>query len=287
MTPHPANAATPESAIARAIDFEVTLADLIRRSERRAWRVATAAVLVAVLLAGGYFVFLPLKEKVPYLVMADAYTGTSTLARLTGDFGAQGITASEAINKADVSHFVVARESYDHSQFGQRDWDTVHAMAGPGVVAEYARLFSRTNPMNPQVLFGKDKAIRIRILSLQLHEVASTDGRAKSATIRFQRSLHDKATGTTQPLDSRIASVAFVYKANLRMSEAHRVLNPLGFQATSYRVDNDYAPAPPLEQGAGNAAAPSIPSRAGDESAPAQVVAKDAIPSGVRATETP
>ena len=44
---------------------------------------------MSVVLLSGYFYVLPLKEKVPYLVMADAYTGTSTVARLIGDFNQQ------------------------------------------------------------------------------------------------------------------------------------------------------------------------------------------------------
>ena len=38
------------------------------------------------------------------------------------------------------------------------------------------------------------------------------------------------------------------------MDEKDRIENPLGFQVSSYRVDSDYAPAPPLE-GADTAAA--------------------------------
>lgn len=236
-----------ESTVNRAVNFEVTIADMARRSERRAWLVAGSAIVMALVLAAGYFYFLPLKEKVPYLVMADAYTGTSTVARLAGDFGDQSITASEALNKSNLSHFVLARESYDYSQFGQRDWNTVHAMATPMVSAGYARLYAKTNPANPHTLFGKTKSVRVKILSLQLHEAADTGARPKAATVRFQRSLYDKATGAVEPLDGKIASVEFLYKSNLKMDEPNRVLNPLGFQVTSYRVDNDYAASPPLE----------------------------------------
>ena len=96
----------------KSINFELTIADIARRSERRAWWVAFAASLMSLILAGGYFYFLPLKEQVPYLVMADAYTGTSTVARLRGDFSKNSITASEAINRSNVSHFVMARERH-------------------------------------------------------------------------------------------------------------------------------------------------------------------------------
>lgn len=99
-----------QDSLKKSIDFEVTLADMARRSERRAWRVAAAATVMSLILAAGYFYFLPLKEKVPYLVMADAYTGTSTVARLREDFGKNSITTSEAINRSNVHHFVVARE---------------------------------------------------------------------------------------------------------------------------------------------------------------------------------
>lgn len=249
-----------EAAVARATDFEVTIADLARRSERRAWGVAWTAIAMALILACGYFVFLPLKEKVPYLVMADAYTGTSTVARLTGSFGEHGITASEAINKSNIAHFLVARESYDYSQFGQRDWNTVHAMATPLVTAGYAKLYAKNNPANPQTLFGRTRAVRVRILSLQLHQAAATGATPKAATVRFQRSVYDKATGTSTPLDSKIASLEFSYNPHLKMDEPNRILNPLGFQVTSYRVDNDYAAAPPLE-----AEFPARAARAGTE----------------------
>ena len=62
-----------ENAVSKAVNFETTLADMARRSERRAWLVASAAMLLSLVLAAGYFYLLPLKEKVPYLVMADAY----------------------------------------------------------------------------------------------------------------------------------------------------------------------------------------------------------------------
>src|SRR3546814_4068946 len=79
---------------------------------------------MALILAGGYFLMLPLKEKVPYLVMADAYTGTSTVARLRGDFASNQITTKEAINRSNVSHYVLARESYDSVLLGRSEEHT-------------------------------------------------------------------------------------------------------------------------------------------------------------------
>lgn len=235
-----------DGAVAKAVNFEITIADIARRSERRAWFVASGAILLSLVLAAGYFYMLPLKEKVPYLVMADAYTGTSTVARLNENFDNQSITTSEAINRSNVAHFLMARESYDVALMQLRDWTTVYTMSSPEVASGYTTLHARNNLSSPFNTYGKERAIRVKILSIVL--IGGGDGTApKGATVRFQRSLFEKKTGVTRPLDSKIATMAFSYKSNLKMDENDRIENPLGFQVTSYRVDGDYAASPPAE----------------------------------------
>ena len=241
----PATSSAITSTLARSVNFEQTLADGVRRSERRAWMVATCAMGMSLLLAGGYLVVLPLKEKVPYLVMADAFTGTSTVARLSGDFNHASITASEAINRSNIAHFVLARESYDYALLRLRDWTTVYTMASPAVAAGYTGLHAARNPDSPFNVYGKSRSIRVSILSIQLLN-GGGDATPRGATVRFQRDVYDAASGTSRPLDNRIATLGFAYKSNLSMDEKDRIENPLGFQVTNYRVDNDYAPDPPL-----------------------------------------
>jgi len=236
-----------DDAVSRSVNFEMTIADIARRSERRAWRVAFAALAMALILAGGYFYMLPLKQKVPYLVMADAYTGTATVARLDGDFAMRGITTREAVNRSNVAHFVLARESYDLALVNLRDWKTVQTMASPGVKAEYAAMFSSLNPDGWVKQYGQNHAIRIKLLSIQLigggHGVTP-----RGATVRFQRLLFNKTNGGSRTLDNKIAMIEFTYKQNLEMDDQNRIENPLGFWVTSYRVDDDYATAPPAEK---------------------------------------
>lgn len=235
-----------DESVKRSVNFELTIADLAKRSERRAWWVAIVAVIVALILLGGYFYMLPLKEKVPYVVMADAYTGTSTVARLTDDFTNHQITTSEAINRSNVAHFVLARESYDVAMMNMHDWATVLTMASPGVAGAYTSLYSATNPDNPFKAYGRDKAIRVKILSIVLVG-EGINLTPKGATVRFQRSLYDKLNGSTHPMDSEIATMTFVYKTNLKMDEQYRIENPLGFQVNDYRVDSDASVAVPAE----------------------------------------
>ncbi len=235
-----------DRSIAQSTQFELSIADIARRSERRAWWVACCAIAMALILSGGYYYMLPLKQKVPYLVMADAYTGTATVARLDGDFAMRGITTREAVNRSNVAHFVLARESYDLELVNLHDWKTVQTMADPGVKAPYVQLFSNNNPDSLVKQYGKDQAIRVKLLSIQL--VGGSPGKTpRGATVRFQRSLYNKQTGATRPMDNKIATMAFTYKQNLEMDDQSRIENPLGFWVTSYRVDDDYATAPPPE----------------------------------------
>lgn len=228
-----------DNAVSKAVNFEITLADMAKRSERRAWLVASGAIALSLILAAGYFYMLPLKEKVPYLIMADAYTGTSSVARLTQDGDHRSITTKEAVNRSNVAHFLLARESYDVALMNLRDRTTVYTMSSPDVAAAYTALHNPKSPASPFNVYGKNKAVRVKILSISLIG-GSAKTWPKGATVRFQRSLYDKQSGTSKPLDSNIATMEFTYKSNLKMEEKYRIENPLGFQVTNYRVDRDY-----------------------------------------------
>jgi type IV secretion system protein VirB8 len=277
-----------DEAVAKSVNFEITVADLAKRSERRAWWVAFSAIGMSLILAGGYFYMLPLKEKVPFVVMADAYTGTSTVARLTEDFTNKRITTSEAINRSNIAHFVLARESYDAAMINLRDWTTVLTMASPDVATAYTNLYSPRNAASPYKTYGRNRALRVKILSIVLLG-GGPNTPPRGATVRFQRSVYDKVSGSTHPLDSKIATIAYTYKTNLRMDEQYRIENPLGFQVTEYRVDSDYATAPPEEvpadsnddataQPNGEAPAPSSSAGAGEALQPGAMPPPPVIP---------
>jgi type IV secretion system protein VirB8 len=234
-----------DQAVAKAVSYELTVADMARRSERRAWWVATASLVMSLALAGGYYYMLPLKEKVPFLVMADAYTGNATVARLAGNFGDGSITANEAINRSNVAQYVLARESFDSAVMGLRDWDLVFTMSSEPVAATQRQRYANNNPQNPVFVYGTNKAIRVKILSIT-PLAAEGNGSFRGASVRIQRSLLDKTTGVSQFLDNKLVTMRFDYRTDLALSEQDRILNPLAFQVTEYRVDNDYARGVPV-----------------------------------------
>jgi type IV secretion system protein VirB8 len=269
-----------DQAVAQGVSFELTVADIAKRNERRAWIVAGCSVAVSLTLGACIAYMLPLKEKTPYLILADAYSGTSSLSRLTDDVVNRQITSSEAVNRSNVAHFVLAREAYDLALTNLRDWPTVLTMAAPDVAQAYMNLHAANNEQSPYKVYGKSRAIRVKILSIVL--IGGENGQTpKGATVRFQRNVFDKVNGSTYPLDNKIATISFIYKPNLRMDDQNRVENPLGFQVTGYRVDNDYGSPPPAESADPNAPAnPTAPAPGAVPGNPAAAVPVAGSPDG-------
>lgn len=273
--------------VKRSIDFETTIADLAKRSEKRAWRVAGASLLMSFALAAGLIYLMPhLQKREPYLVMADAYTGTASLARLSTGSDFANMRASDAVNRSNIVHYVLARESYDSGLINERDWRTVFTMSSPLIRDQVRAERNPANAQSPTVLFGKNNAVRIKILSVT--PLGAAPGQPpKGATVRFQRMLFEKSTGATRVIDNKLATMEFNYKPDIQMNDADSVENPLRFQVTNYRVDNDASSIvptevmmPPVAGVSAQAPAPATPADTGMQS-----VNSAAIPSSAASAE--
>ncbi len=234
----------------QANHFEVTLEDVRRRSERRAWWVAGSSLCMSLVLAAGYFWVMPLKQQVPYLVLADPYRGTSTVAQI--DTLNPSYTANTFLAKSNVANFLIARESYDWDLSSGRDKRSVYAMATGPVLAEYKHLHAAGNPDGPDTVYGRDLAIRIKILSLVLQQ--EPEQAPTGATVRFERWVFQRNSGESRLLDTRVATMKVAYDPHLQMQEEGRYLNPLGFRVTAYRTDADANSVPPAAMPAASGA---------------------------------
>lgn len=287
-----------DKALAASVNYEISLADVVRRSERRAWFVAFAAILMALILAGGYFLVLPLKERIPFLVMADVYTGQATVARLRGDFGTHSITANEALNRSNIAHYIIARESYDLAQRNIRDLNTIYTMSTTDVANAYTyATYDQGNPTSLFNLYGSSKAIRVEIISITLldstRDATGPGTGGGVATARFQRLLVDKSSGVSQVLDTRVANLRYNYNKNLALDEKQRFDNPLGFQVTSYRVDTELVsiPVQPPASARESSQVPSFPQQqaptpaAGSQPGTVPATSQGAVPAPAQSTQ--
>lgn len=167
----------------------------------------------------------PLKTSEPYVIRVDNNTGFTDIVKPISD--SLQTTYGEELDKYWLSKFIIERESYDW-QLVQNSYDAVELMTTPQVFNEYkAYITSKVSPVN---LLQQNKKIKVRVLS-----VAFINGVGQ---VRFSKQVLT-ASGEPDsviPVTYWVASIPFDYKHDIKL-EQQRLINPLGFQALSYRAD--------------------------------------------------
>ena len=196
----------------------------LRASRNRAWTLAFVFLGVAVLSLLCLALVLPLKQFEPYVVTVDKSTGYVEVTRglLPGP-----LTQDEAITQSNLVRYVTARETYDPPD-QQTNFNFVELMSEEQARREYQALWDSSNPANPAKTFGYEVEVGVEIKSISFLN-------ARTAAVRFLRKRTEQnITRNTH----WVAIVAFRYVDRpTRMLE--RFQNPLGFQVSSYRIDQE------------------------------------------------
>ena len=187
-------------------------------------RAIIAVIVLAVLLAASIvtnlFLF-PLKQKVPYLYTFDKSTGEVSIL---GELKPSEINNNWQMTRFFLHRYVVNRESYDFDNI-QYPYQIAWAMSAGNIRTAYdAVIFSDQAPYK---LYGKDKFISVKILSIsKLND--------DTASVRFEQTLTDK-NSTNQQVSQKEAIVKWKYDPK---PETQKILDrdPLGFLVTYYRV---------------------------------------------------
>jgi len=211
-----------------ANNFETSIVVQRERSERRAWIVASAAGLIAALEAVAIVSIMPLKETEPYVIRVDSVTGVPDIVTAMED---TKITGDEALDKYFLAKYVRARETYDWYTL-QSDYDAVGLLSSPDVARDYSALFDGEDALDKR--YGSRVRATVEILS-----VVPTS--KNTGAIRFlKRTKRVGATGDGD-VTKWVATVAYEYRDASRITESVRMVNPFGFQVTSWRVDPELA----------------------------------------------
>lgn len=234
-----------DKTVAKAVNFEVSVSELARRSEKRAWIVAMFALIVGLCMTGVVIYMQPLQKVIPYIVVVDPYSGNSTTSALTPDVFNRipQMGANETVARANVAQYVISRESFDKGFWELRDWSQVRLMSTPEVWKEYEDFHNpNKNQTAPSKEMGRDRSIRVRILNILPSNRSAPDQQRPggSADVRIQRYVYDKRSNNERPLDNRIIRIEYVWNTDLAPPDEVRHLNPLGFQVVSYRIDSDF-----------------------------------------------
>ncbi|MBE7418426.1 MAG: type IV secretion system protein [Ideonella sp.] len=236
----PAGAAASPGAVPRADDrdaelsanrsWELDRALMLERSERRAWWVAIAGMLLGLIGIAAVFVQGPLRRVVEIPIVVDRVTGEATIQQR---LSVETIPPMEALDKHNLATFVRAREGYSW-MFLQRDFDQVARMAVPAVFSDYNRQFEGDAALQKKLAAGEDWRINVIGVRLAASGRKSNRGEAQVTYDKVARLTDRNLPETTT---RHVASVVYEYQPKVLAREKDRIENPFGFVVVAYRSD--------------------------------------------------
>ncbi|XDZ52307.1 virB8 family protein [Neisseriaceae bacterium CLB008] len=224
---HPIKAGNEFIQAAKA--FESSEIDRVRRNSKIAWRLAAGCLVLAGVAIGAVAGLTPLKTTTPFVIRVDNNTGATdivtTLKHSEKSYG-------EVTDKFWLAQYIQNREGYDW-QTVQNTYDATQLLSASQVQAEFSKLYNGSTNAPHLILKDNYKVIaKVNAISFV----------GDMAQVRFEkRVVPVKGDLDKQiPVQKMIATISFEYK-NEPTQEKDRLVNPLGFQVTSYRVDPENA----------------------------------------------
>ena len=229
-------AATPAIDANRA--WEVDRALMLERSERRAWWVAIAGLVLGLIGIAAVFAQGPLRRVIEIPIVVDRVTGEATIQQR---LSVETIPPMEALDKHNLANFVRAREGYSW-MFLQRDFDQVARMAVPAVFADYNRQFEGDAALQKKI--GAAEDWRINVVGVRL-AASGRAGNQGEATVTYDKVVRLTDRNLPEVTTRHVASVVFQYQPKVLAKERDRLENPFGFVVTAYRSDPEINTAVP------------------------------------------
>ena len=175
---------------------------------------------------GLLWTLLPLKSFDVVVLEVDKTTGYVEASRPLQERG--DLTQNEAVTRANIVRFIRARETYDPK--GLRDnFDLASLYSTGKAAADLANTYSSANTNNPVKIYGANTTVSVFVKSV----IFLND---KTAAVRF--STTRSGTSVSPLTEHWVANVRFKYTSE-PMRNDWRFDNPLGFQVTEYRRDQE------------------------------------------------
>jgi type IV secretion system protein VirB8 len=192
----------------------------------RVWRGVALILGLGLLVAlGALILLLPLKTFEVVTLTVDKTTGFVEVARPLEQGGT--VSQQEAVTRGNIVRFLRARETYDPK--GLRDNYELALLYSTGAASrDLQGEFDNSNLKNPMRRFGADTTVSVMVKSvIFLNE--------RTAAVRFQTTRKSDRENVTEHW---VANVRFRYTSE-PMRNDYRFENPLGFQVTEYRKDQE------------------------------------------------
>jgi type IV secretion system protein VirB8 len=161
----------------------------------------------------------------PFVIEIEKKSGVPTVVK---PLSIQTYSANEAIKRYFVMKYIRAREGYFSETFNENYTNVVRVLSSSDVYyGDYRNKFGYNNPSSPRNLYGSGSYRTVGLKSIIFPS-------ATSAQVRINLMV----SGQVNLSMDKIIYMEFDY-FNLNMNEADRLINPLGFQVTLFRMNDE------------------------------------------------
>jgi len=207
--------------------WEQAIYSSVIKSRRLSWLVSSLLFVLVMLLSLALWLLIPLQRYEPYIITVDKTTGYLEMTRALQP---GPLSDDVAVTQANIVRYVNARETYDYNGLG-RDYKLTLLLSTGSAAEDYQSLFSGNNARALDKTLGRTTRIHVTIKSVSLLN-------ERTAQVRFST---EQISGSETITSHYVSTLRFRYSGT-PMKNEWRFDNPLGFQVTEYRRDQESLP---------------------------------------------
>ncbi len=164
----------------------------------------------------------------PFVIEVEDKSGVVNVIR---PFVYNELTANEALRKYFLLKYINARETYNYNDFRYNYFTVVRALSNEQTYTNF-RIFTNSSSNDNPISFGAEGKVTITIRSVT--HLTAPPGTGYLAQVIFVKETTSKSKNT---VENKVALISYDYY-DKKMNDDERMINPLGFQITAYKLDN-------------------------------------------------
>ncbi len=164
------------------------------------------------------------KEFDPFVIQIEEQTGET---KIVNPLNSDILSGNEALTQYFIKKYIIARETYNPVDFASSARTTVRLLSSPEVFGQYRGWISNKDN-DPAAKYGQKDMTYLTIKSWSKLDLDKT-----KYVVRF--SIRETNGGKVY---SKIAIIGVTY-VPMELKDVERDINPVGFEVTGYKVDDD------------------------------------------------
>jgi type IV secretion system protein VirB8 len=208
-------------------------------SARRAWTVAGAGWICALVSAGALTLLMPLKRVEPFVVRVDNSSGVVDVVPVYD--GKAGLT--QTVTRYFLTHYITVCERFNFAT-AESDYEECGAFHAAQRNQAWSALWNTNNPASPLNVHKDGSTVRVQVESVSFFERAS--GVGDLAQVRYLTAERQVSAAEAR-LTHWIATIQYAYTSPSKDPRVRR-WNPLGFKIVDLTAEPEVLAQPSPEK---------------------------------------